>query len=61
MNRNATMSEINEAYRKLALKYHPKNNPDNEESKQKFIEINEAYQTLANKSKRSTYDDVIFS
>jgi curved DNA-binding protein CbpA len=37
------MEEITNAYRKLALKYHPKTNPNNEEAAKKFVEVNEAY------------------
>ncbi len=52
---NATDEEIKKAYRMLAKKYHPdvSNESDCEE---KFKLINEAYQTLSNKEKRSAYD-----
>lgn len=54
------MEEITNSYRKLALKYHPKTNPNNEEAARKFVEINEAYQTLSNQTNRSTYDTLTF-
>lgn len=60
VERNATMEDITNAYRKLALKYHPKSNPNNEEAHRKFVEVNEAYQTLSNKLNRSNYDDLLF-
>ena len=46
LNKNATMDQIKEAYRKLALQYHPKANPGNEEAHQKFVEVNKAYNAL---------------
>jgi len=51
--RNASEAEIKTAYRKLAHKHHPDKQGGDE---QKFKEINEAYQTLSNKEKRSQYD-----
>lgn len=54
------MDDITNAYRRLALKYHPKNNPNDEEAQKKFVEINEAYNTLSNRAGRSTYDDLVF-
>lgn len=52
--KDATDSEIKKAYRKLALKYHPDRGKEGDE--QKFKEINEAYQILSDKQKRTAYD-----
>lgn len=54
------MDEIKKAYRKLSLKYHPKNNPNDEEARKKFVEVNEAFNALSDELKRKTYDDVFF-
>ena len=40
--RTATSEEIKKAYRKLALKYHPDQNPGNKVAEDKFKEINAA-------------------
>lgn len=60
MPRNATFDEIKQAYRRLAIKYHPKNNPGNEEANKRFIEINQAFNSLSNEANRQNYDDLIF-
>lgn len=57
VDKNATDEELKKAYRKLAKKYHPDANPDNKkEAEAKFKEVNEAYETLSDKQKRTMYD-----
>lgn len=57
VQKNATDEELKKAYRQLAKKYHPDANPNNkEEAEKKFKEVNEAYEVLSDKQKRSMYD-----
>jgi len=60
LTRHASPLEIERAFRKLSLRYHPKSNPGDKEAEKKFIEICQAYNQLYDDSKRSTYDDYIF-
>ena len=53
--RNATLDDIKKAFRKLAFKYHPDHNHE-DEAEEKFKEINEAYEVLSNAEKRASYD-----
>lgn len=55
VSKNATAEELKKAYRKMAMKYHPDKNPD-EESVEKFKEAAEAYEILSNPDKRARYD-----
>lgn len=57
IKREATDAEIKSAYRKLARKYHPDVNKT-KEAEEKFKEINEAYEVLSDKQKRSRYDSL---
>lgn len=52
----ADTDTIKKAYRKLARKYHPDLNPDDETAKKKFQQINEAHEVLSDPEKRSKYD-----
>lgn len=52
ISRNASEEEIKKAFHKLAHKHHPHKGGD----EKKFKEINEAYQVLSNKEKKSQYD-----
>lgn len=64
IERNASQDEIKKNYRKMAKKYHPDLNPDNEEASERLKEINLAYEVLSDPDKRSKYDtygDAIFS
>jgi tetratricopeptide (TPR) repeat protein len=44
----ASLSQVKAAYRQLARQYHPDVNPGNEQAKNKFIAITEAYKFLVN-------------
>jgi curved DNA-binding protein CbpA len=56
VSRDASSEDINNAYRKLALQYHPDKNPDNKEAVQKFKEAAAAYEVLSDIDKRHQYD-----
>ena len=54
VNKNASQDEIKKAYRSLSKKYHPDRNGGDDI---KFKEINEAYDTLGDETKRRQYDN----
>ncbi len=56
VGRQASSKEIKDAYRKLALKYHPDRNRDNPEVIEKMKAVNEAYAVLSSADKRREYD-----
>ncbi|KAL3690652.1 hypothetical protein R1sor_004303 [Riccia sorocarpa] len=55
VSRSATEREIKQAYRKLALKFHPDVNKEADAQK-KFLQIKSAYQTLVDARSRAKYD-----
>ena len=59
IGRKATTKEIKRSFRRLAKKFHPDVSHSNKNTKyndEKFKEINEAYEVLSDKNKRSAYD-----
>jgi molecular chaperone DnaJ len=57
VSKTATADQIKNAFRELALKFHPDKNKD-KNAEEKFKEINEAYAVLGDPQKRSEYDAV---
>ena len=55
VEKTATDKEINKAYKKTSLKWHPDKNPDKDTTEQ-FQAINEAYQCLSDGNSRAWYD-----
>ena len=56
VSKDANQKDIKKAFRKLALKFHPDKNPNNEEAANKFKDVAEAYETLSNEEKKAYYD-----
>lgn len=56
VSKSASKEELKKAYRKLAVKYHPDRNPDDDAAEAKFKEAAEAYEVLNNPEKRQRYD-----
>jgi molecular chaperone DnaJ len=55
VDRSASDEEIKKAFRKLAFKYHPDHNHD-DNTGEAFKEVNEAYEVLSDREKRAVYD-----
>ena len=56
LEKGASESDIKRAYRKMAKKYHPDNNPGDKTAEAKMKEVNEAYEVLGDADKRAKYD-----
>jgi curved DNA-binding protein len=55
---DADEKAIRSAFRKLAREHHPDVNPGNNQSAEKFKDINEANQVLSDKEQRRKYDEM---
>ncbi|CAO3627950.1 unnamed protein product [Mucor fragilis] len=55
VKKSSTASEIKKAYYGLAKKYHPDTNKD-KDAREKFVQIQEAYEILSDEQKRQQYD-----
>ena len=56
INRNADNKEIKQAYKKLAVKFHPDKNNGDKYFEERFKEIQESYEILINAQKKIVYD-----
>ncbi|KAF8019134.1 hypothetical protein BT93_H3881 [Corymbia citriodora subsp. variegata] len=58
ISESGTMSEIRQAYKQLVLKYHPDVSPPDraKEYTERFIQLQEAYETLSDPTSRALYD-----
>lgn len=61
VNKDATEKDIKLAYRRLARQFHPDVNKSDPKAKEKFIEVQEAYEVLIDPQKRQNYDRFGFS
>ena len=52
----ATEAEIKQAFRKLAKKHHPDQNAKEPKAKERFSELNSAYEIVGDKQKRGQFD-----
>ena len=56
VDNSASDQEVKKAFRRIAMKYHPDRNPDDQKAEEKFKEAQEAYEILGDAEKKSAYD-----
>jgi DnaJ-class molecular chaperone len=56
VSKSASEADIKKAFRKLAKQFHPDRNPEDAKAKDKFAEVNAAYEILGAADKRAQFD-----
>lgn len=56
VSKSASEADIKSAYRKLAKQYHPDRNANDPKAKERFAELNNAYEIVGDKDKRGKFD-----
>lgn len=56
VSQDVSEKDLKKAYRRVAMKYHPDRNPDDNDAEDKFKEASEAYEILSDSQKRAAYD-----
>jgi DnaJ-class molecular chaperone len=54
--KDASAKDIKAAYRKLAKKHHPDQNPDDSKAKDRFSAANQAYEIIGDEKQRAAFD-----
>lgn len=57
--RDCSVDDIKSAFKKLARENHPDTSGSQDDTEARFQEINEAYETLGDPTKRKAYDDTL--
>jgi curved DNA-binding protein len=55
----ATLEQVENNFRKMAMKYHPDLHPDDPHAARSFKEVAEAYEVLSNRITKREYDELI--
>lgn len=56
VSEDASQEDIQRAYRRLAVRFHPDKNPDDKAAEEKFKDLGQAYAVLSDPGKRAQYD-----